>query len=351
MSARWRVKHHIKAAASRFLYVLGLLQAWQAFALRRRTVILMYHRVLSSEERRVTGSHPGIIVGSETFERQMATLKRRFNVLSVEAFADHLASGVPLPNSSCLITFDDGWRDTYTNALPILRKFGFPGLVFLPVSFIGRRRLFWREATTQLLVRIVAEVRRQPARRPEFRALLLPIGLDHVLDLPDDDPRASIIEAVAARQGLVLPVADTLLPALSERLGPHPKQLGPADGFLDWDEVRAMARLGIAFGGHGAEHLQLTRVSEEVAQNEIQAAREVIGRELEGAVPTFSYPNGDYSSRIVDLVRRAGYRLAFTTRPGFARAGDDPYAIRRINIHENATETTPMFLARVTGLF
>lgn len=59
MTSGERIKLAIKVGVSHVLYGLGLLQLWQALILRRKAVVLMYHRVLTREERARTGSHPG----------------------------------------------------------------------------------------------------------------------------------------------------------------------------------------------------------------------------------------------------------------------------------------------------
>ena len=128
------LKRLTKVTLAHLLYYSGALLLWKAIVMRNRAVVLMYHRVLTNEERRQSGSHPALVVERETFARQMALLKRRFSVLSVDELADRLEKKVPLPNSSVIITFDDGWRDNFTNALPILRYHTLPALVFLPVN-------------------------------------------------------------------------------------------------------------------------------------------------------------------------------------------------------------------------
>jgi len=350
IEGRMRFKRVVRVAVAHALYHSGVLRLWQAVALRRRAVVLMYHRVLTAEERRRTGSHPGIVVDRETFARQMAFLKRRFVVLPVEEFADRLRRGVPFPDSSCLITFDDGWRDNDTNALPILRQYGLPALVFLPVNYIGRRKGFRRETLTHLLVRVVAGVRQEPERRPRFERLLAPAGLSSVLDLRDEDPRASIVEIVAAHPDPTGPVLDGTVEAIAGELGVSIDELDTPDGFLDWDQVAAMSRQGVAFGGHGAEHRLLTRIPHEEAEAEIRVSKDVLDTRVGGAVPAFSYPNGNWTPQVARDVRMAGYRLAFTTEPGFVRCGDDPFALRRLNVHEDVTRTMPMFLARILGV-
>jgi peptidoglycan/xylan/chitin deacetylase (PgdA/CDA1 family) len=348
---RHSLRHTIKIVVAHTLYYLGLLQLWQSIVTRRKAVVLMYHRVLSSEERRRTASHPGIVVDRDTFARQMHVLKRRFVVLSVDEFAARMQRRLPFDNSSCLITFDDGWRDNFTNALPILRELRLPALIFLPVSYIGRRRLFWQEMLTHLLVRVVHEVRQAPVRQDRFRALLAPVGLESVINLTDDDPRLSIIGAVGTRKMVPASVLEKLSAALAAELGVALDELDDTDSFMDWTQVAAMAQQGVAFGGHGAEHYLLTEVPADQAQADIRTSKEVIDRTFAGTVPTFSYPNGSWSPELAERVKCSGYRLAFTTNPGLVTCNDHMYTIRRVNIHEDVTDTTPMFLARIVGLF
>ena len=354
MKGRQRFNYAIKVALTYSLYYTGLIRLWQRIALRNRAVVLMYHRVLTPDERARSGSHPALIVDRDTFARQMEVLKRRFVVLSADDFAECMQRGGRLPDSSCVITFDDGWRDSFTNAFPVLSRLQLPALVFLPVNFIGSRRLFWQEALVHAVSRAIATVRTTTERRPRLAALLAPAGLDGLLDVADTDPRPAILRLLGSRreaekQATAESVA-RLLNDLSTELDLRLEDYAGIDGFMDWAQVETMAQGGVAFGGHGAEHRLLTYVSDEEAQSEIATSKAMLDHRFPRRAPTFSYPNGYCNAEIVDRVRRSGYRLAFTTRRGFVTAGDDPMAVSRCNIHEDVTASTPMFLARITGL-
>jgi peptidoglycan/xylan/chitin deacetylase (PgdA/CDA1 family) len=348
---RQRLAFGLKLVAAHVLFYSGILPLWQRIAMRRKAVVLMYHRVLTRDEQRRTASHPALVVDRDTFARQMAFLKRRFNVISAHELADRMARGIPLPDRACVITFDDGWRDNFTNALPILRAHRLPALIFLPVNYIGRQRLFWQEALTHLLERAVAEVHREPAARPRLDAILGPRGLSHVLDADRDDPRAAVLQAVGAQKPLTRVETEALVETLARELGIRMETLAEIDGFIGWTEVQAMAREGISFGGHGVDHLLLTQVSGEEADTEIRVSKQVIEERLQEPVLTFSYPNGYLTPEIAGKVKKFGYRLGFITRRGFVSTSDDPFTVRRLNVHEAAAKTTPMFLARVVGLW
>ncbi len=114
-----------------------------------------------------------------------------------------------------------------------------------------------------------------------------------------------------------------------------------------------MARQGVAFGGHGAEHQLLTYVlARRRADTRFEGSRSGLRGASVEPLLTFSYPNGYLNDgRLSRRCGRAGYRLAFITRRGRVTCEDDPLTMRRLNIHEAMTDTAPMFLARLVGLW
>lgn len=351
LTARERVTYAIRAMVAHALYYTGILHLLQRVILRRRAVVLMYHRVLSPEQRRQTASHPGLVVECATFARQVALLKRRFTVLTLDEFEQRLISRTPFTDSCCLITFDDGWIDNYSNALPVLRANGLPAAIFLPVNFIGNRRLFTREALTHLLVRAVMTARREPARAPALRERLAAVGLESALEIRDEDPRHATLSLMQTFKFASGPQFESLVAALSSEFAVTDAELSELDTFIDWAQVAAMSQARVTFGGHGAEHRVLTQTTAEVVQYEVESCKTILDQRLSAPAQAFAYPGGGWNAAIAETVKRAGYRLAFTIEPGYVSCEDDRFALRRVNIHEGMTRSTPMFMARLVGLF
>lgn len=345
----FRLKRALKIAVAHALYSVGLLQLWLRRISRQSAIVLMYHRVLTTSEWQATGSHPAMSVTAETFAQHMAILRQRFVPLTLGEFGARMRNRQPFPDRACLITFDDGWRDTLTNALPLLREQQLPSAVFVPVNFIGSRRLFTRETFAHLVMLARDLARRQPERAPAIRALLARVELDRLLDLSGPDVRAAVIESAGAAP--MTPAFDELVQALAGVLDVRVEQLETPDAFMDWDQVQGLARHGVEIGGHGAEHRRLALLSPEAADADIRTCAEVLARRTSPMVRSFSYPNGSYNETVIQMVRNHGYELAFTTRGGVVRCDDDPLQIRRINIQEDMTQSLPMFLARLAGLF
>jgi len=71
------------------------------------------------------------------FERQMRYLSKTYSPISLERVAQHVRDGTSLPPRAIAVTFDDGYRDNYENAYPVLREYSIPATVFLATGFIG----------------------------------------------------------------------------------------------------------------------------------------------------------------------------------------------------------------------
>ena len=128
--------------------------------------------------------------------------------------------------------------------------------------------------------------------------------------------------------------AMALVETVCDELGAPP----PSNEVLGWDELRALAREGVALGAHTRNHPLLDRL--DVAEAAAEAVESVadLRREVLGTPPIFAYPGGHVTDAVVDALRRAGVALAFVTRRGIndLRAAD-PLRLRRVNVSRHTT--------------
>jgi len=121
---------------------------------------------------------------------------------------------------------------------------------------------------------------------------------------------------------------------------------------MSWEQAALLAsHPDISIGAHGCSHTPFTALSEDRLDHELRECRVRVESSTGDPVVAVAYPNGDFSDLILNETRRAGYRLGFTTRRGHVSALDDPFKLRRINIHESATATIPEFLCTLLGVF
>jgi peptidoglycan/xylan/chitin deacetylase (PgdA/CDA1 family) len=345
-----RLKFGLKWTLAQFLYGSGLFTLLARTRLRGRAVVLMYHRVLTEEAEGRSWSHPGIVVRAGTFARQMALVRRHFAPLTIDAFAGHLRDGRAFPAGACLVTFDDGWLDTGTVAWPILRDAQVPAVVFLPSDFIGTGAMFWQERLRALLHDVWRTARADAAFAARASDLLDAHDYGWLLAVPDGDIRMALMDGVLARKYGGLDASAALSDALASLLADHPRG-DVSDAFMTWPQVGALAGEGLAFGGHGRTHRLLTEIPLEEVAAEAVHSRDAITATLGTAPRTFAYPNGNWNTDVAAQIAASGYDVAFTTEFGHAAPGDPPLSIRRVNIHESATASPAMFMARILGVF
>ena len=129
-------KKAIRITLTIFLVLLLGFGIWLANVLRHYTApILMYHYINDEEPKR---SKLGVSLA--TFERQMRFLREnKYNVIPLGELADIIKKKKKIPPKTAVVTFDDGYLDNYTNAFPILKKYGIPATIFIVIDRVGRR--------------------------------------------------------------------------------------------------------------------------------------------------------------------------------------------------------------------
>lgn len=282
-------------------------------------------------------------VSPETLDLHLNELKRRFELVHLDEWLRRAKLGAKLPRLSCAITFDDGWRDNYEFALPVLTQHSAPATIFLVSDYIGTSYRFWPNRLMSLLQksftnpgsvtfpeplrRIVAPLLAQAARRGELRP---------------DDTDAVVLGAKGWDEEEI-----RSLVATAERSS---GQISQAGEILDREQVGKMAATGLVrFGSHTATHFRLGgRTSAQDLEREIVGSRKNLQDLCGHAIDLFCYPNGETSPAAVDLVRRY-YLGAVTTRKGWHDASDDSHLIRRIGVHDDVSNARDLFLERLSG--
>lgn len=111
-----------------------------------RCVVLLYHRIINLD------FDPQLLaVSIENFESQMELLKQKYSCLTIEEFHQYLDSGKKIPKNSVVITFDDGYRDNFLNALPILERYNFQALFYITTGNINSNKEFWWDEVEKIL--------------------------------------------------------------------------------------------------------------------------------------------------------------------------------------------------------
>ncbi|MEI9475727.1 MAG: polysaccharide deacetylase family protein [Deltaproteobacteria bacterium] len=323
-------KRILKGAIGRgFEWVMPLARTYEGM-----TIILMYHRVL--DRRTEYFGEDSIMVTPPTFEMHLQQLREIFDIVPlVEAI--HPKDG----KRRCVITFDDGWLDTYETAYPILRKYEIPATVFLPVALMGSSNCFWFESVFDLARKMGAESKERAfieyfrERIPSWR--------------PANIERKGVSSLVVQMKKLPGPEIDDLIAQAYNWL----KVGRPSRRYvMNWSEVTEMGLNGMTFGSHGLNHYILTSVDYSVKQKEIGTSFKILKEmRIPGVSSVFSYPNGNWDDECLDLVQEAGYLGAVTTGLGCNGAGTSRFRLKRVLLHEEISNTPSLFWFRIFQSF
>ena len=97
-------------------------------------IALLYHHISESVEDKIHYVTPS------QFEAQMAYLfKHKYKIISENNLVEFVRERIPLPLNSILLTFDDGYEDNYSEALPVLEEFGFKAMIFISPNLVNKQ--------------------------------------------------------------------------------------------------------------------------------------------------------------------------------------------------------------------
>jgi peptidoglycan/xylan/chitin deacetylase (PgdA/CDA1 family) len=286
--------------------------AWPALA--DRVTVLLYHRICEHSEAPFLEAGGVPVTPPRALRRHVLELKEAGAVFFT---LRELAEGrFPEPHQpGFAITFDDGFRDNFTVAAPLLASLGVRATFLIASDLVEaaeplwEHRLYWLAAQPPARGRLLEEARRLvDPHLPEDRLLWA------LRSLASPESCEGALE-VAAREASPFPKA--VLEALSPT----------------WEELRAAVRLGHEVGSHGASHRMRHLLPADGFLREIERSRARLEAGCGEAVGSFSYPFNDYLFGDEELCRRAGYRVIATVDRGRLARNAELSAVPRITLH------------------
>jgi peptidoglycan/xylan/chitin deacetylase (PgdA/CDA1 family) len=277
-------------------------------------LILGYHRVVDDFAGVARTDMPSMLVSTRMFERHLDCIGRRFTFVSLDEIGERIESGRPFDHPVAAVTFDDGYRDVYENAFPILKRKGIPAAVFVVTDLVGQP--FWQvhDKLYHLMAKAYA-MWEDPRRELEgmFNALNLPIDFVARQRAASKTPMLAVTSMLPElRLADVHRVMATLEVSVGNGFHNIPRTAG-------WRDLAEMERHGITIGSHTQRHVSLPMESADDIGRELAGSKQIIEQQLSGRCTHFAYPGGQFTPAVVDAVAKAGYRFAYT-----ACRHDDP---------------------------
>jgi len=276
-------------------------------------------------------------IEQRTFRSHLEVLQESHEVVSLDDALSVLDGTRQAARDVAVVTFDDGYRDVYRHAFPVLRDLRIPGVVYVPSALVGTERRLGHD-------RLFAALRRMQARG--IGPMAVGVGNPGERWLIDAfegnaEPQVALERLIARRPtpGL-LKLAD----ALEDRLGLSSWRPQEGELPMSWEMLREMDAQGIVTGAHTAEHTVLTNQRLDDARREIAQCKAALEKGLKKPVKHFAYCNGYYSAGVAQALKAEGFISAVTTEDMPNAPGVDPFALKRKVLWEGSS-------AGVLGLY
>lgn len=280
-------------------------------------VVLGYHRIADIE-----WDPLGQAVNGRNFAGQLARLAQFREVVSLGELARRQKAGRPVSRLAA-VTFDDGYSDFYTNAVPALVSNSVPGTVFVATGFTGHQ-FWWEEVAAQLM----PSGDSRPPLTIQFGdqqdSVPYP-GVQH----PDTARAAALDICYRLRTG-DKPLVESVLSQLRRWSGCDSMAAGQGAP-LSRQELMELARHPqVEIGAHTVDHGCLGDMSPSEQAREIQASRSDLEQMTGQPVVSFSYPNGSFGRSTPRIVEDSGFECACTSMDGLFHRRGNRYLIPRL---------------------
>jgi peptidoglycan/xylan/chitin deacetylase (PgdA/CDA1 family) len=278
----------------------------------------------------------------DAFRAQVDAQGARYEMTTLEAALAFLRGEYRPPRDLCLLTFDDGLKEHWTEVTPVLAERGIQGLFFVITSAAEERRVASVHMNHFLMAAMAFDEYRQA-----FLRRLRQLAPD--APTPDSFDAAPVRRAYRWDEPAVASFKYLFNFALTAELRDRVvrelfvEYLGDEAAFADelymsWDEARRIQDAGMIIGGHSHRHVALGLMSDDEQAGDLHACRRLLQQRLKPQpLWPFSYPYGkrdSFNQFTVEHLKRLGFACSFATEVGAGAAGADPFAIRRIDCKE-----------------
>lgn len=264
------------------------------------------------------------------FREQIAFMKSNFNIVTMEQVLEAISTKEKLPEKALLLTFDDGYADNYTVAMPVLEEYGVQGSFFIPGKTFTTHQLLDVNKIHYVLAsaniyNLVEDLKKEMDyyRGQEFQYA----STEELFAKYAVASRFDIKETVFVKQMLQTVLPEKLRNIISSKLfakyvGITEEQLA-YELYMSEDQIRTMKRHGMFIGIHGYDHYWLGNLPVEQMENDISLALDALDEFVDRKQWVMNYPYGNYNKGVLEYISKQGACLGLTTEVRLADVDKD----------------------------
>ena len=287
--------------------------------------ILLYHGVTNIKSRGIE-NYLRKHISQDDFYSQMQYLRNNCNVISIDDYLEIRKSKECLPPKSVIITFDDGFKNNYTVAAPILADLGLPSVFYYTSGVINTNIMFWVDIIEDCL---------NCCKNASIR-----IELDQVYDFSIDSMDAKIIALKKIKEyakNVSNSDWDRIVNDIQNETGvkacvEHSENYEK----ITWNELKRLYDNSLfTVGGHSMYHNILSYKTYIEMEEDIRSSIDLLETNLKSSICHFAYPEGEahhYNNDVIDVLRKYGILCSPTAIPGLNSLNTDPFHLRRIMV-------------------
>jgi peptidoglycan/xylan/chitin deacetylase (PgdA/CDA1 family) len=301
-------------------------------ASRSLPLVVLYHGVTDKTGFPGIENYRGKHVRVSEFARHISYLEKHFTIVPLGTVETLALERRPAEKPLCAITFDDGYRNNYEHAFPLLKARGLPATIFVAADFLDHGTPLWPDRLEYIIGNTAVgslSIPWQPdAVTYQLSTRTLRISADkdirNRLKTLTDEERDGILGGIAKDAGIDF-----------TRTYGGPENYLP----LSWQQVHEMSAAGIEIGAHTVTHPILGMLPEEKQRREIALSAERVCSKI-GRCRHFAYPNGqrgDWNEATHRALSAAGFGAAWTTIPRRVspKRPEHPFELPRITLDES----------------
>lgn len=266
------------------------------------------------------------------FREQLAFINENFNVVTMEQVIDAVERKIELPERALLLTFDDGYADNYTVALPLLEEFGLQGSFFIPGKTFSTHQLLDVNKIHYILAsadiyRLVEDLKKE---MDYYRGVEFDYApTEQLYNEYAVANRFDIKETIFVKRMLQTVLPEKLRNIISSNL--FEKYLGVTEEQLAYElymteeQIRTMKRHGMFIGVHGYDHYWLGNLELDKMKRDINLALDILDEFIDRKHWVMNYPYGSYNEGVLDYIKEQGACLGLTTDVRIADINNDYY--------------------------